>query len=546
MASNEDLVARQSVSSTFIVTFGNIIYAVVLGITSITIARLLGPAAYGVYGLSLTIPLFLQILAGVGTGSASTRYSAYYISQGDIRTARRMTKNAILFSTLTSLGLTSLSFAFSGPMSTIFLHRPELTLYVELTSISIIGQVLFRFQTGAFVAWGIPVQNAVWNTIQAILKLSISVFLVLLGFGVLGALWGFVVSYLFAGFFGILALYIIKLRNRADRKEEASELESWSFGDFVKDVEKMVRYGLPEYSGYVILIFSQQPVLIIILSFIASNTIIGYYSAATNIAGGLTLIIGSLTPVFFAAFAKLDGMNFSTGKAFSFAVKYISYFMMPAMIFLIASSNFVIEIVYGRSYIPAAYYLELLMVAYLPLAFGQAVLVSLFNGVGKTRLTMYMTLIESIATLAAAYILIIWLRLGVNGLLYSLIISNIAPTVFGLYIADKYLGAKADYINLIKILVVSVICFGFVYLLSSFVFAGVSDFLLSLAAFSVELLLFFGLYLTLVPLFRGVGIEDITRLKTSSHKPKLLSKFLHPILNYEVFLIEHIEKGLSA
>lgn len=539
------MVARQSVSSTFIVTFGNIVYAVILGLTSLTVARLLGPAGYGVYGLALTIPLFLPILAGVGTGTASTRYSAYYISQGDIRIARRMTKNAILFSTLTSLGLTSLSFAFSGPMSTIFLHRPELTLYVELTSISIIGQVLFRFQAGSFVAWGIPIQNAVWNIIQAILKLSISVFLVLLGFGVSGALLGFVISYLFAGFFGIIALYITKIRNRAYSNDPVAQLESWSFSDFANDVKKMVRYGLPEYSGYVILIFSQQPVLIIILSFIASNTIIGYYSAATNIAGGLTLIIGSLTPVFFAAFAKLDGMNSSTGKAFSYAVKYISYFMMPAIIFLIASSNFVIEIVYGRSYIPASYYLELLMVAYLPLAFGQAVLVSLFNGVGKTRLTMYMTLIEALATLAPAYILIIWLRLGVNGLLYSLIISNIAPTIFGLFIADKYLRARADYINLIKILVVSLLCFGFVYLLSTLVFSGISSFVFSLIAFFVELLVFFGLYLTMVPLFRAVGREDITRLKTSSYGLKVLSKFMHPILNYEEFLIEHIDKATS-
>jgi stage V sporulation protein B len=544
LSSSEERVARQSVGSTFIVTFGNVVYAVVLGITSLIVARLLGPAEYGAYGLALTIPLFLQLLAGVGIGPASTRYSAYYISQGDITAARRMTKNAIVFSTTTGLVLTFLCVAFSSPMSTIFLHRPELGGYVELASISIIGQVLFNFLTGAFVAWGIPVQDAVWNVVQAILKLSISVLLVLLGLGILGALSGFVISYVLAGFFGILALYIMKLRNGAEPQGEATRSENnLSLRQFANDIHKMLRYGLPDYLGYVILTFSQQPILIIILSSITSNTVIGYYSAAANITSALTLITGSLTPVFFATFASLNGMNSNTGKAFSLAVKYISYFMMPAMIFLIASSNLVIEIVYGNSFSPASYYLELLMLANLPLAFGQAVLVSLFNGVGKTRLTMYLTLLETGATLFPAYILIILLKLGVNGLLYSIIISNIAPTVFGLYIAAKYLEANADYINLIKILFVSIICFGMDYLLSFFVFSGFSDSLLSLVAFIVELLLFLGLYLTLLPLIRAVGIEDVTRLKKSSDGLKGLNKFLDPILDYESFLIEHLEKG---
>jgi O-antigen/teichoic acid export membrane protein len=543
LSSREQKIARQSIDSTFIVTIGNIAYSVILAISSLIVARLLGPGAYGVYGLALAIPLFLQLLAGVGVGPAITRYSAYYLSQGNMKTAQRMTKNAILFLALTGLAVTYLSFVFSGSFSSIFLHRPELTLFVEVASISIIGQTLFNFLTGAFVAWGIPIQDAIWNILQAILKLAASVILVLVGLGIDGALWGFDISYFFAGFFGILALYIMKLRKGTEPKKEMSIGTSLSVKDFASDVNKMVRYGLPAYTGNVILIFSQQPILIIILSVIASNTIIGYYSAATNIASALGLIIGSLAPVFFAAFARLDGIKSDTASAFAYTVKYVSFFMMPVMIFLIASSNLVIEIIYGRSYLPAYYYLELLIIAYLPLAFGQAVLSSFFNGVGKTRFTMYMTLVETLATLAPALILIIWLKLGVNGLLYSIIISNIVPTVFGLWIAEKYLRAKADYVSLMKMLIASIVCYGVVYLLSSFVFIGVSDFLFSLVAFFVELLVFLGLYLTLVPLFHAIESEDVDHLKMSSHGLTIVSRFLHPILDYESFLIQHLKKS---
>ena len=145
------------------------------------------------------------------------------------------------------------------------MHRPELTLYVELASISIIGQVFFNFQMGAFVSWGIPIQYAIWNTIQAALKLSVSVLLVLLGLGILGALWGFDISYLLAGSFGITALYIMKLRNRTDSEGTESSEITWNLGVFAKDVSEMVRYGSPDYAGYILLMFSQQPILIIIL-----------------------------------------------------------------------------------------------------------------------------------------------------------------------------------------------------------------------------------------------------------------------------------------
>ncbi len=172
LPSKED-VARQSIDFSFIITLGNIVYVIILAITSLIVARLLGPAAYGLYGLALAIPLFLQFFVGIGMGPAITRYSAYHISQGNVATARRMTKNAILFSILTGLGITGLSVVFSGPMSTIFLHRPELLLYVQVSSISIIAQALFSFLTGAFVAWGIPVQNAIWSTIKAAVNLLV-------------------------------------------------------------------------------------------------------------------------------------------------------------------------------------------------------------------------------------------------------------------------------------------------------------------------------------------------------------------------------------
>lgn len=56
----------------------------------------------------------------------------------------------------------------------------------------------------------------------------------------------------------------------------------------------------------------------------------------------------------------------------------------------------------------------------------------------------------------------------------------------------------------------------------------------------IELAIFLGLYLTLAPLVRMIEVEDIARLKTSSESFGIISRVLHPLLDYENYLFEHL------
>lgn len=537
MPSREEKIARRSVRSSAIISAGNLVSRVFLLIGSLLIARLLGPNSYGIYSLALALPLFLQYLVGFGIKTAINRFAPYYISQGDLVTARRMTYNAIIFLTLTSLALTGLSIVLAGWMSSIFLNRPELTLYVEVANVLILGQAFYNFLTPAFVSWGMATQDAIWTVTQAILKLVISVVLILVGLGTFGALDGYTLSALIAGILGTIFLYIRKIRTEPDGVVESST-PKWNLREFTKDVTRMIKFGFPAYIGNIILNASQQSIFTIVLAYLASNTVVAYYSAASNLTQSVLAVSAALTPAFFTAFASLDGIKSDLGTAFKYAIKYVSYFMMPLVFFLIATSNDLTEIVYGRAYGHASYFLELLALAYVPYAFGYAVLIPFVNGAGNSRLNMLMDVIESAATVVPILVLILWLKLGVNGLLYSIIISNIAPTIFGLYVVMKYHNAKADYGNLFNVFIVSVCCSVFLYILSSFVLHGISIYL----AFVFEVVTFLALYLTLMPLTRAVQAEDISRLRMSSRGLGALNKILDPILDYESFVIERITR----
>jgi O-antigen/teichoic acid export membrane protein len=540
LPSREEKIARQSFKSSAIITAGNLISRVFLLITSLVVARLLGPSNYGLYSLALALPLFMQVLPGFGTRTAINRYSAYHIARGDFSTAQRMTINSVLFLLLTSSGLTGLSIALARWMSAIFLNRPELTVFLEVSSILIFGQAVYNYLTPAFVGWGAPFQDAIWTVVQSVLKLVISIGLLLLGLGVFGALWGYVLASLLAGIFGLVALYFTMLRKIPGDKE--SPHFKWNFKDFVHDVREMNRFGTPVWLGTIILNISQQPVLTVILSYIAANATIGFYSAAGNITQSVPTITTALTPSFFAAFASLEGINSDLGTAFKYANKYVSYFMMPFIIFLFASSNLLISILYPHSYLHASYFLEFLTLAYLPYAFGYTVLTPFVNGTGNTKLNLMMDVIEAVFTLVPAFVLIFLLKLGINGLLISIMLSNVAPTVFGLYSAQKYLHAKVDYSALTKTFLVSIACYLCIYALSVLTLTHFP----SILAFAIELLVFLGLYLTLMPLTRAVRTEDISRLKVSTRGLRGISPVMNLIWKYERFLIRHLKISQQA
>ena len=68
-------------SGGMVLSAGNLAYSVVSAVGSIAIARLLGPADYGVVGIALIYPMMLSGLADLGLSTAITRYA----SLGDLR-----------------------------------------------------------------------------------------------------------------------------------------------------------------------------------------------------------------------------------------------------------------------------------------------------------------------------------------------------------------------------------------------------------------------------------------------------------------------------
>jgi O-antigen/teichoic acid export membrane protein len=503
---------------------GNFLTTVVSFVAVIIIARLLGPSLYGEYTLSILIPSLLLNLLGFGVSSGITRYAAYHLSQGRPDLAKRMTINGVAFIVMFGAVLTAVSYASGGFLSGSLLNRPGITSLVQFASLLIIAQALFQAGISALLGWSHMGSISLTNISQALLRLAIAVPLVVLGFAVFGALVGYVVSVSLGGVLAI-ALIFRRMGGAGVRPLQG----------FTEDVRTMLSYGWTLFVGLFATNISAQYV-VVILAAIASNTYVGYYQSANNFVTAITITSGAITQALFPAFAHLEGTKGDLSRAFAYATKYMGFVLTPIIFLLMGASIQIVQVPLGPSYSVASGYLVLLSFANISLLFGLGVLPSFFNGVGRPKFYMVFSLAGAGVLVVLAPVLSIVLGLGVPGLIYSILVSNMVAVSCGLYLSARYFGARIDFRAALSILGSSILAFLAVVPLE---LSHFND----LALLILEIVVFAAVYLTAAPLLRVLGTEDIAVLTSAMTGLGRFQSLVLPVLAYERFIMRHSGRG---
>jgi O-antigen/teichoic acid export membrane protein len=509
-------IAKRSVRGSLILFVSNLFATAILAITTILVARLLGPTNYGIYSLALVIPGILQLFIGFGALPAVIRYAAYYTSIGRQEEAKRFTMNVMIFLFVTGTVLTVISFLLAGSLSTLVLQRPDLGPYVQLTSVSVLGTTILQTATASAIGWNWMALSGSTFVSQALIKLVLAPFLVILGFGVAGALVGNLASSFLAGTIGVAVLYLKRLRGFG------------SVRNFVADVKEMNVYGIPVYAGTVISGLASYFVFVL-LARIANDAVYGYYQAAVNLTSPITLLASAMISALFPAFASIDGVKADVNSAFRHAYRFVAFLLTPLVVFMIAGAGPLMRILYGHAYTAGVPYLQLLAFASLPIAFGYSVHPAFFNGFGRTRLTFVLYLTASATLFLTAPLFAETCGLGVDGLIYATFLSYFVAWAVGTYLAYRFLHAALDIRSTVKILLVSAISY-----IAVVVLPKTASSVLTLAA---GIVVFFGVYITLTPLVKAITKNDVDLLEITLNEPAFIGKIASPILSYERWLI---------
>jgi O-antigen/teichoic acid export membrane protein len=506
---------------------GYFLSLVLLAVCSIIVARLLGPDGYGLFVLALVVPNLILYFLDLGVGTALTRFAAKFRAEGRNDLAASILKSGFFYIFFISVIFSILCFLFSDSLATYVLNRPGMGLLIKFSSLMILLQTSFNYLSASFIGLDKMEGNAIILNIQALVKTVLSALLLVLGFGVFGALTSQIISYIFACCLG--GIFFYKLYKGLGKP---------SNNKFIENMRVMISYGFPLYvSNLLGTVISQ--IQLLILALFVSNMDIGNF----NVATGLLTLISVLTypaAALFPAFSKVKRGSSELNSLFKFSVKYTAIFVVPGTMITAILSKDIVFTLYGRVYTSAPLFLSLYVITNLYAGFGSVVINYIIYGSGETRISLYSGLINMIIFLPLAFLLTKFY--GVPGFLIAIIISFTCSFAYSLWSIIKKLQVKFDLKSSSRIYLASILSAIPTLLLSLYAQLASQQFYYRFLGLILYACVFVFLYLTLLPAVKAIEESDIENFRLLLKRIKLIQPLINLVLTYESKLISIFKK----
>ncbi len=508
-------VAQESARGGFFLFLGASMATFILAITSILVARFLGPELYGQYVLVIVAPELFFLFTDLGLNQAIIKFTATLKSKNEAKRIPSIIKHGMLAKAAIGIAIFAVNYVFAESIAVNLLQRPDLGFYIQLASVAILFRVISTTATSAFVGLDKTEFQAVTRSTEAIVKAISSIALILAGFSIIGAVAGYTISYIGSTFVAIPLVWLLLRQNTTLDKSES----------FKTNLKNLFQYGSPLY--ICVLIEGLMPLLNnVILAFFVTDTDIGNFKAAINFAVLLLVLASPITVVLLPAFSKLNHISKKKARNFfQIALRYTTLAVVPVASLIIIFSSEIVQIIYGSTYQLASLFLSTYILLYLLVGIGYLTLPSFFNGLGETRITLKMNLVTLFTLLVLAVPLT--QTFGVQGIIAAFIISLMTGTFYGAYTARKKFDINFDIKSTARI-----------YLISAF--ASVFPLLfINFTSFSSELKLVLGstiyllVFITLMPLTSLVFSTELQKITLAARNTPLLKQFVTPIIKYQ-------------
>jgi len=425
-------IAQKAARGGLFIFIGNASSTVILALGVIAVARLLGPSDYGLYTLALAVPIILVSLSDAGINFALVRLPARLGAEGNHAEAEKLIRLGFLLKLTISTIAFIICYFGSATIATTVLNRSELAPFLRIASILVVFHSMFDAACNSFIGQDRMHYSASIQVLQSTLKGTLGPALVLVGFGIAGAISGFVLSLAAAGLVGTALLFV----NHTRSSSQATGLVS-------TDLHRLLGYALPLYVATILSVFLTQYQNIVLAHF-TSNTEIGNFVATWNFTAFMAILAYPFATAMFPMFSKMDPKNQRSdlARGFILAVKYTSLLIIPASVAVMVFSRDLIFLTYGSDYASAPQYLVILSVVYLLAAIGSLVLGSFLSGVAETGTVVRMSFLALVVYLPLGPALA-WLW-GAYGILVAYVLSSAASTVYGIHQTSIKYDARPD------------------------------------------------------------------------------------------------------
>jgi len=310
------------------------------GILTVALARLLEPDGYGLLFLSLSVFAIIKIFSRLGLAKSAARYIAEYKE-----TDPGQVPHILQFSLLLSLGLITV-------VSVIFLatHRhiagligePELVPFLLIGVLFVVFGTLLTFVTKTLQGFEAIKATSVLTIINEGGRLPLALCFIVLGYGAVGALVGYIIATAIASTVGLIYLYI-----QFYRSQEPSEREP------------ALRRRIAEYTIPITATSTanrlDKRIDTVLVGFFIGPTAVAFYTIGKQviqfIETPMSALGFTLSPTYEAQKAK--GNEATAARVYEEALSHGLLLYIPAAVGLILVAEPTIELVFGAQYLGA-------------------------------------------------------------------------------------------------------------------------------------------------------------------------------------------------
>jgi len=548
---------KSSATGSFHLMIGIAGSTIIMAVGTILLGMLLPAEGVGLYGMALIPSSIISFFRDWGINSAMTKQIANLRLEGKNAQIHDVIFSGVIFEILSGILLSVVCFAIAQPIAWIMSPQaaPQLSLYISVMSLSIFAGAIASAAGGIFIGYERMKLNSFTQICAAVIKTSLGPLLIVLGFGVLGAVYAAVISILAGGILSIVIVYYAIFR----------PLQKHKIGrcDIKQTLKPMLTFGLPLTASTIVtgvlpLAFALTMGIYAGAGDIAAGNPYGWtmgnYFTATNFTVLLTFVSFPVATALFPVFSKIDPEKepHLIKTVFSSSVKYTAILLVPATMLLITLATPIVNTMFPQDGILnallvtdatpkfplAPIFLALSATVNLFVLIGNISLSTFQSGIGQTKQIMKQSLLSLATSLPLAYLLVAYAySLGgpngqvaatyaVVGGLIGAIAASMPGMIWGLIWSWRHYGVKADFAVSAKIFGASLTASIVAYLLISLVHL---PYIVTLLMGGSAFLL---IYLTTAPLLGAVNSMDIENFRTMFSGSSLVSKLLHLPLRY--------------
>jgi O-antigen/teichoic acid export membrane protein len=443
--------------------------------------------------------------------SGIIRYVSFYKGKEDKGRIKGTIISALKITLPLSLLFAFILFWYANWISIHVFHDANLTLILRIFSIGIPFFVLAQNLLSATIGFQDMRYNVYAQYIfQEPLKLAAIVVLLLLGLGVVGAVWGWVLAIIVMSF---LAFYFLEKKVFPIFKTKVKA---------VSVDKELFSYSFPLlFAGIAGLVMGWTDTLM--LGYFASSANVGIYNAALPTAQLIRSIPAAFVAIFFPVISELYARNKidDLRRTYSVVTKWMLALIFPAFLLVLLFPGQIIKILFGVEYIAGATALSILVFGFMiGMVVGPAG--EVLGTYGRTKTVMTISYIGAIINFLLNFLLIpIY---GVNGAAIATGFSLAFLYVLNFLFAYRIAKVQPFRLSYLKIILASLTAVSVVYLLTRYVI-GVSPF-----ALIAMLFVFLILYFFLLLLFKSFEEADLMIMRAIDQKLGTKSNWIRELI----------------